>query len=547
MIRKLTIVFLFFLCLYTKANAATGDSVIISIPPYTDTTCFGAQNMFTETDTFPGSPVKWYANGVYTGITLDTFFTTALNNGDSVYCWIYLSAMDSARSNAIIVHKVASYNARVLTSITVGSNPDCNGHPLTMVAYPINGGNNPHYQWFINGMELAGEDSSAITRVFGGSDTVYLRMITDTPSCSPVDTVYSIPVPIIHIHLTETLTITAYRNPICEGFLDTFYAIATDFGSALPTYQWYVDSIAVTGAVNTNFWTDSLRNGDTVYCAVTTTDTCVLNPVTYSNQIIIGVGHVFGSFAHIIITQGTNPGCLDSPVTFKAIFDTFGTAPSYEWYVNGVPTALMSDTIIRFFNMLDIVSFTVRETDGGCYSHDTFDVPGVVMIRDSTPVTPLVSLIGNLLIVNNTGTYRWYFNTINSLTGASLVPGATGPNYHPSTLGYYFCVKDSSYCPSMPSNIIYISLLKVNELSMQAANIYPNPTTGILSIDWGGQKVNCKLDVYNAAGQGLLHEEINNKSHQDTDLSYLPDGNYYIVLRDESGHYDTHKILMYRY
>jgi hypothetical protein len=87
-------------------------------------------------------------------------------------------------------------------------------------------------------------------------------------------------------------------------------------------------------------------------------------------------------------------------------------------------------------------------------------------------------------------------------------------------------------------------LLKINELNRQNVKIYPNPTTGILNIDFGGQVVNRKMDVYNMVGQGLLHQEINNKSLYQTDLSYLPEGNYIVVLRDEEGGSATYRITL---
>jgi hypothetical protein len=248
-----------------------------------------------------------------------------------------------------------------------------------------------------------------------------------------------------------------------------------------------------------------------------------------------------------MLTAGANPGCLDSPVTFTAVFDTFGTGPTYEWYINGIMTNSMMDTITRHFNHNDILTFKVRETDGGCYSNDSIAVPGVIMVRDSTPSTPRVSLIGNMLVVNGgVGTYRWYHDSLNSYINATLIPGATGPTYHPTTLGYYFVVKDSSNCPSMPSNIIYISLLKVNNITKSSVEIYPNPTSGIVSLDWAGQKVNMKMDVYNAIGTGLIHHDIENTSHFDADLSILTNGNYFIVLRDENGDHTTYSIQVNR-
>lgn len=544
MARKVTLVFLFILCIFAKAQAAPGDSVRIHLPPYTDTTCVGTQLSFWETDTFSSAiGVKWYANGVYTGISLDTFTTTALADGDSVYCWLYFSSIDSTRSNAIVVHHDTSIPARVLVSLTVGSNPDCAGHPLTFTAYPVNGGTNPTYQWYINGAPLSGEDSISITRIFGGADTVTCRMVSNSP-CAPVDTVYSTSIPIVHIHLTAAVSITAWRNPVCMYTMDTLYANATGYGTGV-TYQWYVDSVAITGAVNDTYLTDSLRTGDSVYVVITTVDTCVLNPVTSSNTIVFVVDSIKPSFAHINLISGVNPGCIDSPVTFQAVIDSFGASPAYEWYINGVAVGFGQDTLTRVFVNGDIVGFQVRATTPGCYAHDTFDVPGVIMIRDTMPATPLVSLWGNLLVTPNPiATYKWYWNTINSYVGATLITGATGYTYHPITLGYYFCMQNDTNCVSAPSNIIYISLLGIEDINRQFLSVYPNPANNSVSLDWGTYKVTATLDIYNTVGQIVSHASLNNVSLYTADLTNLPDGNYYIIMRDAEGNRDTHSILV---
>ena len=86
-------------------------------------------------------------------------------------------------------------------------------------------------------------------------------------------------------------------------------------------------------------------------------------------------------------------------------------------------------------------------------------------------------------------------------------------------------------------------LLDVNNIAASETHIYPNPTTGILNFDWT-QAVDLKMDVYNIYGQGMLHQEINGESHHETDLSYMPEGNYFIVLRDGEGNASTSKILI---
>ena len=74
--------------------------------------------------------------------------------------------------------------------------------------------------------------------------------------------------------------------------------------------------------------------------------------------------------------------------------------------------------------------------------------------------------------------------------------------------------------------------------------MFPNPTTGILNLNWGQIEESMKMDVYNTYGQGLLHEEIEQQSHHEVDLSYLPEGYYFVVLRDKAGSSFTYKILI---
>ncbi len=74
--------------------------------------------------------------------------------------------------------------------------------------------------------------------------------------------------------------------------------------------------------------------------------------------------------------------------------------------------------------------------------------------------------------------------------------------------------------------------------------IYPNPTNGILNMDWDNRTVSMTVDVYNIIGQALIHEEIDVTSPtMETDMSGLSEGNYMVVLRDEEdGSTATYKI-----
>jgi hypothetical protein len=556
MIRKITLLLLLFIGLNSVAKAQVVlDSVTIYMPIGTDTTCPGTQLEFyamQSNDTFSHVEYHWYTNSTYTGVIIDTFKTTAMADGDTAWCnLVYrnsLGVIDSFTSNLIIIHRSTSFAPRVTIALTVGRNPDCEGHPLTFTAFPVNGGTSPSYQWLIDGLPVPARDSVTFTGIFNDNDTISVLMISNSTCSAPFnDTVLSDSIIVSHDSLHATVSIVTMRNPICAGTRDTFDATFATAG--IGAYlAWYVDTTRISTVLGLRYITDSLRNGDLVYAILHAPDACITNHTTTSNIITMTVISLAPTSAYDIMTAGANPGCLSDPVTFTGHFLNFGTSPTFDWYVNGVLVLHDDSVFTSTFNNGDLVTYKVNATDNGCYLHDTVTTPARLMLRDSTPTTPWLSLISDQLVANNRGRFIWYFNTISSYTGPDMmmIPGANTDTWVPHDCGYYWCVKDTTNCPSLPSNIIYTCLLEVKNVALSQVKIYPNPTSGLINLDWGTTVVNMQVDVYNIIGQPILHEEIKNQSHHETDLSHLPDGNYMVVLRDESGNKATYKVYLKR-
>jgi hypothetical protein len=518
------------------------DTIRITMPYGTDTTCPGIQLNFTATHTSTTDTVfgwHWYTNSFYTGVIIDSFHTTAISDGDTVYCWLVksngLGGVDSVKSNIIIIHRSASFPPRVDIALTTGSNPDCAGHLLTFTALPVNGGDTTLFQWYINSTPIAGEDSITFSRIFSAGDTVKAQMISNSTCSAPFNyTVMSFGIPIIHDSLTATIGIVVLHNPICAGERDTL--IATISGAGIgSSLSWYVDTTLIPSALGPTYITDSLHNGAIVYAKLTAPDACVINHTTISNPITMTVISLAATTAWEVLSSGSNPGCLDSTVTLTGHFLNFGTAPIYTWYVNGIPVLIGDSVLTRFYLNNDIVTYTVFATDGGCYAHDTVMSPQIVMVRDSTPATPLLSLIGDLLVVNTGGHYIWYQDS-------TVIPGAINHTYHPTSFGSYYVIKDSANCPSLPSRTIYIALTSVKNVLSGTVKIFPNPASNIINLDWGGLKARMSIDVYNLAGQLALHEEIKDQSRHESNLSGLATGEYLITLTDQDGNKGTFKI-----
>src|SRR5690606_2748283 len=155
----------------------------------------------------------------------------------------------------------------------------------------------------------------------------------------------------------------------------------------------------------------------------------------------------------------------------------------------------------------DIVTLRSAATDTACYTDDTLFSAPIVMVRSSAPLPPVISFIGNMLVSNVAGTLQWF-------GPGGMIAGATGQTYHPTQAGAYYAVAYNNGCNSAPSNILTVSLLDIATYDMSQVKIYPNPTEGWLTLDWGSQTADVKIDIYSASGQGLLHEELKNGSRK---------------------------------
>ncbi len=541
MIRKIAILLL--LCIATGfvSRAQMRDNVTISMPPYTDTTCPGTQLTFWATVTGDSTATyAWYVNGVATTVTQDSFFTTAPGDSSWVYCVIHFTnsfgVADVDTSNWIVIRR-DTIPSRAIISLVAGNNPYCSMGPMTFFVYPVNGGRLPLYQWFVNGVPVVDADSNYFTGTFADSSVISCLMVADTTCYRNVDSVYSNTIMVIRDSLTATISISHRYDTVCFGRLDTFTAVSGGYASSLVHYQWYIDTIAVPGATAAMFYTDSVVNGDSVYCIMTTFDTCVRNKIQKSNVIRDSVSPILHTIVSTALVMGSNPGCIDSPVQFEGFFLNFGVNPTYTWYLNGTQVRLDTAFYTSSFADSDSVTFVVYGTDRGCRDMDTLSSTVFLLVRDSTPQAPIISLIGDLLVANHAGLYKWY-------GPGGLIPGATGQTYHPTVLGNYYAVLDTGSCLSGISNILYISLLEVNGVSVPNLHLYPNPTTGKIVLDWQGSPETMQVDIYNTVGQKLLHDEVINQSVYEADLSQWSNGNYFVEVKDVKGYRTTYKVLL---
>lgn len=530
-----------------KRVATVTPAVTIGVTGGTNPTCIDdTVTLSVVSNVNPGGAptYQWRVNGVNVPGATGTSFKSIGNGGDAITVQMTSSAPTpcalppkTAVSNAIVI----SYTQKLPVAniaLTVGTNPGCAGQQLQFTAIPTTGGTNPTYQWTVNGTNVTGATGvNFSTSNLQNGDEVRVRM-TSNSQCANPKTVTSDSIEVIHTKITADIVIaqTTGGAAPCQGKPVIFSANTINAGKN-PTYQWIVNGIPIQGATNPFYLTDSLRNGDRVQAILIATDSCVLNKFDTSNFITMNITPSNKPTVSFRITDGKNPGCIDSLVEFTATAVNIGTDPNYTWLVNGIPVA--SDSVFSSSSLPNGTKVQVRanQTDGGCYLPDTVLSTELTMVRSQTPTPPIISLIGNKIYTNFDSSFVWFG------PDGQMPDGPKGIAY-PNKIGSYYAVTNNNGCWSPPSNILGITLLDISTIDMTGMDVYPNPTSDKVVIDWNGRSVNYDVEVYNSVGQIVLTDEVKNETKKVINLASFASGNYFILMRDAQGQVGVLKVTL---
>ena len=129
--------------------------------------------------------------------------------------------------------------------------------------------------------------------------------------------------------------ISASANPACAGQMEVFDAVFSSSAFTANSYQWQVNGKPA-GASSPSF-TDSLpNNGDSIRCITTLSTSCSGFFTDTSAAIVLTVQPTPAS--SLSITSSGNNICSGDTVVFQADPVNGGSAPQYQWLVNGAPT-----------------------------------------------------------------------------------------------------------------------------------------------------------------------------------------------------------------
>ncbi len=235
----------------------SGTALVPSVSLTTSgtSTCVGYSVTFTPVPVNGGSnpSYQWFVNNVSAGITSGDFVVNNLSNQSKVYCIMTSNLPCVSAATATSASKTITISSYVNTVTITGPTSVYQGTTANFSATVVNGGTLPGYQWYRNGIALAGATKSALYTDFPISGDKITCQVTSNKSCSFPTTASS-----------NELTVTTLAKSRSAAILDFSARIGETFQNNLFSAQHILDVAGIPYIVSSNL--DVVQNYPMVLC-----------------------------------------------------------------------------------------------------------------------------------------------------------------------------------------------------------------------------------------------------------------------------------------
>ncbi len=510
--------------------------------------CAGSSVTFTATPSNGGSaPVySWKKNGVLLpSETAITYTTSTLVNNDSVTCTITSNSACIQGAATVSNGFKAKVNPVLPVSVSVGTSAVgaiCKGASVTFTATPVNGGTGVTYAWYKNSGLIANQSASTYTTTsISNLDTVNC-VVTSSEVCQSGGPATSNKV-ITTVAPSATSVFTANVSKRSASFVNTSLnatAYIWDFGdnSGTVTTQNANHTYAQDGTYQVKLIAVNVCENDTL------TQDVIISTIDVRPTSTVGLASGCAlsqnTFVRVNIenTRAVQISNLNVAYSVNGGTPVLGTVPS----IAGNATQLFQFTTRA--NLAADGVYTIKlwtaDTSDFDKSNDTIVV---VVVNQAAPVAGFNTAIGTNGLVNFTNTtssdvpptFAWDFGDTGTSTSESPSHTYTQTGtYNVSMIATSTCGSDTT---SDSVTVIVSGVeLQANEKFVKA---YPNPTTGLFTIDVQLAKQDqLSLKVFNTNGQLMFTQTVGkiSKDKIQVDASSLSPGIYNVVLEGTSTH-----------
>ena len=423
------------------------------------------------------------------------------------------------------------------------------------------GGQPLMYQWFKSGQAINGANENVLT--ITGTDQSdngsYVCVVTNGSGAisSQMATL------IVQTPSEVSLSITASVDTICFGEEIILTAHPINGGSA-PVFQWFINGNAFGGNIQ-SFSIDDLSDGDIFSCEVHSSETCVVNPVAFSDAVTIHVESTV--LAALSIVSNENMPCEGQTVTFMATPEHGGISPFFQWSVNGNLTGSNSPQFTYIPQSADAVQCTMVSSLT-CVVEDTVssNVVTVGLMPNESALIAIEPSIDSTICAGTEVTFT-----------AAIEHGGNLPEYSWMVNGAMAGVNDAVFVTDdlndgdvitcqLTSSLVCLFqnpviseplTVEVDSCMINAVGenkeafrlqLYPNPTDGRIFVEISGISGNFTTRLLNTHGQVLLSNyEKHPKASlvkQEINLTDFPQGVYYFQIIT-NGTIATKRIVVY--
>jgi len=309
--------------------------VNVTIAPDKNFICVDDTITFTATPENGGKNpgYSWFVNNIQVlGITTD-IYSYRPKDGDVVHV-VLTSDQECISGNPAVSNKVTVSIIKELP-VSVSILPDkevvCEGDTVNYMAVPVNGGTNPVFKWFVNGLEFTGATKQTFNYAPKKGDEVYAVLTSDIGCVSGNPATSNKVVININDKASVSVSIAADKTEICKEEKVTFTATPVN-GGTTPGFEWFVNGIAVPGESDIIFKYKP-GEGDEIYVKITSNATCVADSVAFSDT--VKIKFIAGLLVGVDIAANKTQICSGETVNFTALPVNGGVNPVYTWFVNG--------------------------------------------------------------------------------------------------------------------------------------------------------------------------------------------------------------------
>ncbi len=293
--------------------------------------------------------------------------------------------------------------------------------------------------------------------------------------------------------------------------------------SAATGNQWYWNSVLINGAANQTY--NTAANG------------------SYTVMVTNSFGCSSTSAATIITTDNppaanftasASTVCAGQAVTLTD--NSTNTPTSWSWTMtNGTPASSSIQSPSVIYNTAG--TYTVTLVDANSFGSST-SVSQIITVNVN-PAVPTISLSGNILTSSSSTGNQWYLDSV-------LINNAVNPVYTAAANGAYTVVVTNTLGCSAGSAPADLTTTGINQIISNTAAVFPNPSSGIFTLNFSSKSYHISLEVINDLGQ-LVYSEMINGCRQNCsktiDLSSYKNGIYlFRIITD--GNIQTKKIIL---